>query len=81
MTNIEIEEKVINTIAKSLGISVDKIALEKEFIKDLGADSLDVVEIVISLEEAFKVLVDENDAEEITDVKSAVDYITKLVNK
>ena len=81
MTNIEIEEKVINTIAKSLGISVDKITLEKEFIKDLGADSLDVVEIVISLEEVFKVLVDENDAEEITDVRSAVDYMTKLLNK
>jgi acyl carrier protein len=81
MTNIEIEEKVIKTIAKSLGISVDKITLDKEFIKDLGADSLDVVEIVISLEEAFKVLVDENDAEEITNVRSAVDYITKLLNK
>lgn len=81
MTNIEIEEKVINTIAKSLGISVDKITLEKEFIKDLGADSLDVVEIVISLEETFKVLVDENDAEEITDVRSAIEYITKLLNK
>jgi len=81
MTNIEIEEKVIKTVAKSLGISVDKITLDKEFIKDLGADSLDVVEIVISLEEAFKVLVDENDAEEITDVRSAVDYITKLLNK
>jgi acyl carrier protein len=81
MTNIEIEEKVIKTVAKSLGISVDKITLEKEFIKDLGADSLDVVEIVISLEEAFKVLVDENDAEEITDVRSAVDYITNLLNK
>jgi acyl carrier protein len=81
MTNIEIEEKVIKTIAKSLGISVDKITLDNEFIKDLGADSLDVVEIVISLEEAFKVLVDENDAEEITDVRSAVDYITKLLNK
>ena len=75
-----ISERVVATIAKNLGISIDKVTPDKKFIDDLGADSLDVVEIVISLEDEFKILVNEDDAELIVDVQSAIDYVTKLVN-
>lgn len=74
-----ITERVLKTIAESLSISIDKVTPDKKFIDDLGADSLDVVEIVIALEDEFKVEFNEDDAEEITDVQSAIDYITKLV--
>jgi len=77
----DVSTRVISTIAKTLGISSDKIGLDKKFIGDLGADSLDAVEIVIALEEEFKVEVNEDDAELITDVQSAIDYMTKLVGK
>jgi acyl carrier protein len=77
---MNIELKVRETIAKNLGISIEKVTPEKRFIDDLGADSLDVVEIVISLEDEFKILINEDDAELITTVESAIEYVTKLVN-
>lgn len=72
-----IAERCIKVISKNLGVSIDKVTPEKSFIEDLGADSLDVVEIVICIEEEFKILVDEEDAELITTVQSAIDYIEK----
>jgi acyl carrier protein len=72
-----IAERCMKVISKSLGVSLDKVTPEKNFIEDLGADSLDVVEIVISIEEEFKILVDEEDAELISTVQSAIDYLEK----
>jgi acyl carrier protein len=65
----------MKVISKSLVVPLEKVTIEKQFIGDLGADSLDVVEIVISLEEEFKILIAEEDAEQITTVQSAIEYI------
>lgn len=68
-------EKVKAMLVEKLGISEDKIALESEIIKDLGADSLDLVEMLLSLEENFGVTVTDEQTESIKSVKDIVDII------
>ena len=68
-------EKVRNMLVEKLGIAEDKITLESEIIKDLGADSLDLVEMLLSLEENFGVTVSDEQTETIKSVKDIVDII------
>lgn len=75
MNEIEIEVKKI--VAEQLGVAEADVTNEKSFIDDLGADSLDTVELVMALEDKFELEISEQDAEKITTVQSAIDYIAK----
>ncbi|MDF2524914.1 MAG: acyl carrier protein [Clostridiales bacterium] len=68
-------EKVKKIIVEQLGVEEDDIAMEASFIDDLGADSLDIVELIMALEEEFDVEIPDSDAEKIQTVGDAVDYI------
>jgi acyl carrier protein len=70
-----IEEKVKEIIAKQLGVNATEVKPESSFVEDLGADSLDTVELVMAFEEAFNIEIPDEDAEKITKVKDAIDYI------
>ena len=73
MSNIE--ERVKSIIVKQLGVKEGDVKNESKFIEDLGADSLDTVELVMGLEEEFDTEIPDEEAEKITTVQSAVDYI------
>jgi acyl carrier protein len=68
-------EKVKKIVVEHLGVDEGKVTLEASFIDDLGADSLDTVELVMAFEEAFGVEIPDDAAEKITTVKDAIDYI------
>jgi acyl carrier protein len=70
-----VEEKVKEIIAKQLGVDGEKVTPEASFVDDLGADSLDTVELVMAFEEAFNVEIPDEDAEKILKVQDAVKYI------
>lgn len=72
-----VEEKVKEIIAKQLGVNAAEITAESSFVEDLGADSLDTVELVMAFEEAFNVEIPDEDAEKIQKVKDAIGYIQK----
>lgn len=69
------EQKVKEIIANQLGKEVSEIPVESSFMEDLGADSLDVVELVMAMEEEFKIEIPDEDAEKIKTVKDAIEYI------
>ena len=73
----EIKQKVISLIAEQLGKSENEVTLESQFIEDLGADSLDLVELIMSMEDEFGVEIADEDAEKILKVSDAVDYVVK----
>ncbi len=68
-------DKVKGVIIDKLGVEEDKIVSEASFVDDLGADSLDTVELIMQLEEEFGIEIPDEDAEKMTTVKSVVDYI------
>jgi len=70
-----VEEKVKEIIAKQLGVNPTEVTAEASFVEDLGADSLDTVELVMAFEEAFNIEIPDEDAEKITKVKDAIEYI------
>ena len=70
-----IEERVKQIIAEQLGVSLDDVKNESSFVEDLGADSLDTVELVMALEEEFDTEIPDDEAEKITTVQAAIDYI------
>ena len=70
-----VEEKVKEIISKQLGINMEKVIPEASFMDDLGADSLDTVELVMAFEEAFDVEIPDEDAEKILKVQDAIKYI------
>lgn len=72
-----VEEKVKEIISKQLGVGSGEIQPETSFVEDLGADSLDTVELVMAFEEAFGIEIPDEDAEKIVKVKDAIDYINK----
>ena len=72
---MSVNERVKNIVAEQLGIGVDEVSNESSFIDDLGADSLDTVELVMALEEEFDVEISDEQAENISTVQSAIDYI------
>ena len=77
----DVEAKVREIISEQLGVAADEVTSEASFIEDLGADSLDIVELVMAFEEAFELEIPDEDAEKITTVKDAVDYIEGKTNK
>ncbi|MCW8827277.1 MAG: acyl carrier protein [Gammaproteobacteria bacterium] len=70
-----IEERVKKIVVEQLGVSEDEVNNESSFIDDLGADSLDTVELVMALEEEFETEIPDEDAEKITSVQQAIDYV------
>ena len=72
-----VEDKVKQIIVEQLGVDEAAVESSASFVDDLGADSLDIVELVMAFEEAFDIDIPDEDAEKIMTVKDAVDYITK----
>lgn len=72
---MSIEQKVKSIVAEQLGVAEDQVKNESSFQDDLGADSLDTVELVMALEEAFGCEIPDEDAEKITTVQAAIDYV------
>jgi acyl carrier protein len=75
MSATNIEAKVKSIIADQLGVGEDEIKAESSFIEDLGADSLDIVELVMAMEEEFEVEIPDEEAENIKTVGDAINYI------
>lgn len=75
MTATNVEAKVKGIIAEQLGVGEDEIKPESSFIDDLGADSLDIVELVMAMEEEFEVEIPDEEAENIKTVGDAINYI------
>lgn len=75
MSTSTIENKVKGIIADQLGVGEDEIKPESSFIEDLGADSLDIVELVMAMEEEFEVEIPDEEAENIKTVGDAINYI------
>ncbi len=74
-----VDEKVKEIISKQLGVDQSEVTSEASFVEDLGADSLDTVELVMAFEEAFNIEIPDEDAEKIGKVKDAIDYIKNKV--
>ena len=72
---MNVEEKVRGIIVEQLGVDADEVVATASFVDDLGADSLDIVDLVMAFEEAFEMDIPDEDAEKITTVKEATDYI------
>ncbi len=70
-----IEQRVKKIVAEQLGVSEAEVKNESSFVDDLGADSLDTVELVMALEEEFECEIPDEDAEKITTVQQAIDYV------
>ena len=74
----EIEARVKDIVVEQLGVNADEVTTDASFIDDLGADSLDTVELVMALEEEFECEIPDDEAEKITTVKEAVSYINSV---
>ncbi|HEX5134799.1 MAG TPA: acyl carrier protein [Thermoanaerobaculia bacterium] len=72
-----VEEKVKSIIVEQLGVDANEVTPEASFVDDLGADSLDTVELVMAFEEAFNIEIPDEAAEKIQKVKDAIEYIEK----
>ncbi|AWX13906.1 acyl carrier protein [Mergibacter septicus] len=72
---MSIEDRVKKIIVEQLGVKEDEVKPESSFVEDLGADSLDTVELVMALEEEFDIEIPDEEAEKITTVQSAIDYV------
>ncbi len=70
-----VEERVKKLICEQLGVKMEEVKDEASFVDDLGADSLDTVELVMALEEEFETEIPDEEAENITTVKEAIDYV------
>ena len=78
---MSVEAKVKSIIAEQLGVGEDEIKPESAFIEDLGADSLDIVELIMELEEEFEINIPDEQAEKIKTVGEAIDYIEAEIKK
>lgn len=74
---MSVEEKVKNIIVEQLGVEASQVTPEAKFVDDLGADSLDTVELVMALEEEFSIEIPDEDAEKIGSVGDAINYINE----
>ena len=72
-----IEERVKKIVAEQLGVDLEEVKKESSFVDDLGADSLDTVELVMALEEEFETEIPDEEAEKITSVGLAISYVTE----
>ncbi len=75
----EIEQKVISIVAEQLSVDKAEISRETSFVNDLGADSLDTVELVMELEDEFDMSIPDDEAEKLQTVGSAIDFIQKIM--
>lgn len=75
---MSVEEKVKKIIIEQLGVSAEEIKPEASFIEDLGADSLDLTELIMAMEEAFDLEIADEDAQKILTVKDAINYIKNI---
>ena len=75
MSGNDVEKRVIDIIASELGVNVDDIKMEATFVEDLGADSLDIVELVMKFEDEFNLEIPDEDAEKIQTVNDAISYL------
>jgi acyl carrier protein len=73
---MSVEDKVKKLIAEKLSVDIEEVVPEASFVEDLGADSLDLVELIMSMEEEFDVDISDEDAEKIMTVKDAFDYVS-----
>ena len=76
---MELEQRVREIIADQLGVEVDKLNPEAKFVEDLGADSLDVVELIMAFEEEFGIEIPDEDAEKIRTVGDVLNYLKEKV--
>ncbi len=76
----EVEEKVISIVSEQLGVDKAEISRETSFVNDLNADSLDTVELIMELEDAFEMSIPDEEAEKIQTVGQAVNYIVQHLN-
>ena len=76
-----VEERVKKIIIEQLGVNEEQVTTEASFVDDLGADSLDTVELVMALEEEFSLEIPDDEAQKIGTVKSAIDYINERAGK
>jgi len=76
---MSVDVRVKKIIAEQLGVEEDEVTSEASFIEDLGADSLDTVELIMAFEEEFGIEIPEEDAEKIATVQNAIDYISGQV--
>ena len=79
MSSEEVFEKIKNIIVEQLGVVETSVTLDASFIDDLGADSLDIVELIMALEEEFDIEIPDEDAEKVVTVGDVVDYIKENV--
>jgi acyl carrier protein len=77
ITMSNIEERVKKIVAEQLGVKEEDVKAESSFVDDLGADSLDTVELVMALEEEFETEIPDEEAEKLTTVQVAIDYVVK----
>ena len=75
---MSIQSRIISLTAKQLGLGEDTISLDSNFMDDLGADSLDTVELVMNIEEEFGIEIPDNEVEKLHTVKSMVNYLTNV---
>ncbi len=76
-----VEERVVEIVAEQLGVDREKVTRDTSFVNDLGADSLDTVELVMELEEEFDITIPDDAAEKIQTVGQAIDYIDQNSSK
>lgn len=72
-----VQDRVIDIVAEQLGVDKEKVTLDTSFVNDLGADSLDTVELVMELEEEFDITIPDEEAEKIQTVGQAIEYIER----
>jgi acyl carrier protein len=77
----QLEDKVKQIVAEQLKVKIEDITNQSSFVEDLGADSLDTVELVMALEDAFEIEIPDDDAEKITKVQDVLDYVSKNISE
>jgi acyl carrier protein len=75
MEFMSVEDRVKKIIAEKLGVDISEVVPEASFVNDLGADSLDLVELIMTMEEEFEMEISDEDAEKLVTVKDAIDFI------
>ncbi len=74
---MSVAEKVKAIVVEQLGVAAEEVKPEASFVEDLGADSLDLTELIMAMEESFDIEIDDEEAQKILKVKDAIDYIEK----